>query len=63
MYYIILQDGTSIFEQAYPYDFCIHCLFCLLDNEDERYRHPQLMTFSLSPVTALPSSAQTSLGG
>ena len=63
MYYIILQDGTSIFEQAYPYDFCIHCLFRLLDNEDERYRHPQLMTFSLSPVTALPSSAQTSLGG
>lgn len=30
-YYIIRSDGSTIFEQAYPEDFCAHCLLKLLD--------------------------------
>lgn len=37
-YYILLPDGSSMFEQAYPEDFIFHCLFKLLDVSDERYR-------------------------
>ena len=30
-YYIIREDGSSIFEQAYSEDFIFHCLFSLLE--------------------------------
>ena len=36
-YYIIREDGSSIFELPYPKDFCIHCL-CLLIDDGQRYR-------------------------
>lgn len=36
-YYIIREDGTSIFQLPYPKDFCIHCL-CLLIEDGQRYR-------------------------
>lgn len=35
-YYIIREDGSSIFELPYPKDFCIHCLF-LLQEDGHRY--------------------------
>ena len=37
-YYILKEDGTSLFLQPYPEDFCFHCLVNLLDRSDERYR-------------------------
>ncbi|MBE6811097.1 MAG: hypothetical protein E7521_08605 [Ruminococcaceae bacterium] len=38
-YYIIREDGSSIFEQAYPEDFVFHCLIHLLDRtSEETYR-------------------------
>lgn len=36
-YYIIREDGSSIFALPYPKDFCIHCL-CLLIEDGQRYR-------------------------
>ncbi len=36
-YYIIREDGSSIFELPYPKDFCIHCL-CHLIEDGQRYR-------------------------
>ena len=36
-YYIIRDDGSSIFVLPYPKDFCIHCL-CLLIDDGQRYR-------------------------
>lgn len=41
-YYIIREDGSSIFALPYPKDFCIHCL-CLLIEDGQRYR---LMSFA-----------------
>lgn len=32
-YYIILPDGSSLFELPYSEDFIYHCLILLLDNE------------------------------
>lgn len=38
-YYILRQDGSSIFTQPYPEDFVFHCLVLLLDRTpDETYR-------------------------
>lgn len=36
-YYIIRPDGSSIFKQPYPLDFCLHCLVRLLDVSDVRF--------------------------
>lgn len=37
-YYILRADGSSVFENPYPEDFCFHCLFHLLDTTpDEAY--------------------------
>lgn len=37
-YYIIRPDGSTLFEQAYPEDFCVHCLIMLLDRTpNDRY--------------------------
>ena len=38
MYYLIKPDGTSIFEQAYCFDFIMHCLFNLIDHPDPSLR-------------------------
>lgn len=37
-YYIIREDGSSVFMLPYPEDFCYHCLFKLLDVTDENFR-------------------------
>lgn len=42
-YFIIRPDGSSVFLQPYPFDFCMHCLFLLLDSSDEHY---QLLNFA-----------------
>lgn len=36
-YYILRFDGSSIFQQPYSKDFCIHCLSCLLNRSDEQF--------------------------
>lgn len=36
-YYIIREDGSSIFMLPYPEDFCYHCMFKLIDT-GERFR-------------------------
>lgn len=57
-YYIIKEDGTSLFEQAYCEDFVFHCLIQLIDRTPAvRYRLCEIgsiktMFFSLS---AFPS--------
>lgn len=58
MYYLILHDGTSLFIEPKPYDFCYHCLFLLIDNPDPRFRGIRLMSapamrISLSALPAL----------
>lgn len=30
-YYIMRSDGSSLFQQPYPKDFCAHCLIHLID--------------------------------
>ena len=45
MYYILKNDGTFIFEQAYPLDFCIHCLMCLIDTDDPLLKNCKLVSF------------------
>ena len=37
-YYIIKDDGSSLFEQAYQEEFIYHCLILLLDNSNEHFR-------------------------
>lgn len=44
MYYLILHDGTSLFIEPKPYNFCIHCLFLLIDNPDPRFRGIRLLS-------------------
>lgn len=52
-YYIIREDGSSIFQLPYPLDFCIHCL-CLLIEDGQKYR-----LMSLADSTPLSLSAVT----
>lgn len=44
MYYLILHDGSSLFIEPKPYDFCIHCLFLLIDNPEPRFRGIRLLS-------------------
>lgn len=58
-YYIIREDGTSIFEQPYCEDFIYHCLIHLIDRTpNERYR---LCQIGFSDRDALSVSAFFSL--
>lgn len=52
-YYIIRSDGSSIFLQPYPYDFCMHCLLKLLDVSDEKYYLLNFADTSLLPSVQL----------
>lgn len=36
-YFIIREDGSSIFMLPYPEDFCYHCMFKFIDT-GERFR-------------------------
>lgn len=36
LYFIIREDGSSIFELPYREDFIYHCLMCLFNLADER---------------------------
>lgn len=57
MYYLILHDGSSLFIEPKPYDFCIHCLFLLIDNPDPRFRGIRLLSAPSGCLSllALPS--------
>ena len=33
MFFLVLRDSSSLFIEPKPYDFCIHCLFLLIDNK------------------------------
>lgn len=37
-YYIIRQDGSSLFRLPYEEEFIFHCLIKLLDTSDEKFR-------------------------
>ena len=37
-YYLIKEDGSSIFELPYCEDFIYHCLILLMDRSEEQYR-------------------------
>ena len=62
MYYILKSDGSSIFENPYPFDFCIHCLMLLIDNPDPSLRNCHLMQFSFDNVRSnfSPSAVEIS---
>lgn len=55
-FFIIRPDGSSIFLQPYPFDFCMHCLLKLIDVSDEKY---YLLNFD---ETSLVSSVQLERG-
>lgn len=58
-YYIIREDGSSVFEQPYCEDFIFHCLFCLLDTAPtEKFKLCHIDTAQLHP---LPLSADKKL--
>ncbi len=60
LYYIIREDGSSIFELPYREDFIYHCLICLLNRADERQRQqehyrlleyrPNTVVFNIIPI-------------
>lgn len=47
MYYIIRENGTSIFELPYREEFIFHCLIHLLDVSNEKYRLLEFMENSI----------------
>lgn len=55
-YYIIRSDGSSIFLQPYPFDFCMHCLLKLLDVSDEKYFLLNFTDTSLLPAVQAESA-------
>ena len=57
MFFLVLRDGSSLFIEPKPYDFCIHCLFLLIDNPDPRFRGISLLS---APAGCLSLSAFTS---
>lgn len=38
LYYIIRQDGLSVFEQGFPLDFIMHCYYNLIERSEEHYQ-------------------------
>lgn len=48
-YYIIREDGSSLFALPYPKDFIFHCLVKLVDITDE-----QFTLMSVDDTSALP---------
>lgn len=64
-YFIIREDGSSIFALPYPKDFCIHCLLLLID-DGQSYRLlscSELISLPCYGVTALNSARSAYLGG
>lgn len=58
MFFLVMRDGSSLFIEPKPYDFCIHCLFLLIDNPEPRFRGIRLLSapagcLFLSPLPAL----------
>lgn len=49
-YYILREDGSSLFSLPYPADFCYHCLGLLIE-DGQRYR---LLAFANTPIQCLP---------
>lgn len=49
-YYILREDGSSLFSLPYPADFCYHCLGLLIE-DGQRYR---LFAFADTPIHCLP---------
>lgn len=59
MYYILKNDGTSLFEQPYPFDFCMHCLMLLIDTDDVTLQNCRLMHFELVRQEIRPTRPQS----
>lgn len=62
-YYILREDGTSIFLLPYNLDFCIHCLFLL--QEDGHHYTLLLSLFAFITklhIPALPSPGRIAGG-
>ena len=55
LFYIIREDGSSIFELPYREEFIYHCLICLFNNEvDEKFRLLEFcentLVFNIIPI-------------
>jgi len=50
MYYILKNDGTTLFEQPYCLEFCLHCLFHLIDSEDLLLQNCRLLQLNFNSV-------------
>lgn len=59
MYYILKNDGTSLFVQPYPFDFCMHCLMLLIDSDDVTLQNCRLMHFELVRQVIRPTRPQS----
>ena len=55
MYYILRNDGSFIFELPYPLDFCLHCLFNLIDNPDPNLFNCKLVQFEFTRQDIRPT--------
>ena len=54
MYYILKNDGTTLFEHPYCLEFCLHCLFHLIDTQDPNLQNCRLLHFEV-PASCLSS--------
>lgn len=51
-YYIIREDGSSVFAEPHCEDFIFHCLFCLLDTAPaEKFKLCHIDTSKLHPLS------------
>lgn len=58
MYYILKNDGTFLFELPYPLDFCLHCLFNLIDSPDPNLKNCHLFSL-LTPEDSAYSAVES----
>ncbi len=61
MYYLITADGTSLFAQAYPKDFLVHCLAHLIDTSEPLLKNCRLLDVGAFSSLAVKLQALSSL--
>lgn len=53
MYYILRADGSSLFLNPYPIDFCIYCMLVLFNRTGERCKLLEPLVRPRAGITGL----------